>query len=91
MAAPFDTLKLARRFEAAGLEARQAGDMAQAIADAIGEAVVTKADLAASVAELKLSIADVKLAIRDVKIWTGSVAAAAMTILFAALHLWPPH
>ena len=30
----FDTLKLARRLESAGLPSRQAGDMAEALADA---------------------------------------------------------
>ena len=34
---------------------------------------------------------DLGIAVRDLKIWTGSIAAAAVTILFAALHIWPPH
>lgn len=76
--AAFDTLKLARRFEAAGFESKQAGDMAEAIADAMSEAdLVTKTDLA--------------IAVRDLKIWTGSIAAASIAVLFGALHLWPPH
>lgn len=77
---PFDTLKLARRFEAAGFDPKQAGDMAEAIAETMADTLVTKTDLA--------------IAIRDIKIWTGSVgltlAAAANAILFGALHLWPP-
>jgi len=79
MAAPFDTLKLARQFEAAGFEAKQAGDMAAAIADAMAGAdlVATKNDLA--------------IAVRDLKIWTGSIVAAAVAILVAVQHLWPPH
>jgi hypothetical protein len=32
---PFDTLKLARRFEAAGFDSKQAGDMAEALAEAM--------------------------------------------------------
>jgi hypothetical protein len=44
MAMPFDTLKLARRLEAAGFPAQQAGDMAEAIAEALGQ-LVTKDDL----------------------------------------------
>ena len=44
MAMSFDTLKLARRLESAGFPPQQAGDIAEAIADAISE-LVTKADL----------------------------------------------
>lgn len=78
MAIPFDTLKLARQFEAAGFEAKQAGDMAAAISDAMSSAdLVTKRDL--------------NLAVIELKIWTGSVAAAAVGLLMAGLHIWPPH
>jgi hypothetical protein len=46
MTAPFDTLKLARRLEAAGIEHKQAGDMAEAIAEATMSAdLATKRDL----------------------------------------------
>ena len=44
---PFDTLKLARRLEAAGFPTQQAGDMAEAIAEALSQ-LATKADLAAT-------------------------------------------
>jgi hypothetical protein len=44
MAMPFDTLKLARRLEAAGFPPQQAGDMAEAIAEAVAQ-LATKADL----------------------------------------------
>ena len=44
MAMPFDTLKLARRLEAAGFPPQQAGDMAEAIAEAVSQ-LATKADL----------------------------------------------
>ena len=44
MATPFDTLKLARRLETAGFSPQQAGDMAEAIAEAVSE-LATKADL----------------------------------------------
>ncbi len=78
MAAPFDTLKLARRFEAAGLDPKQAGYMADAIADAISNSNLgTKSDL--------------DLAIYSLKVWTGSIGAAIAALLFGALHLWPPH
>ena len=46
MAAPFDTPKLARQFEAAGFEPKQAGDMAATIADAMsGANLATRDDL----------------------------------------------
>jgi hypothetical protein len=77
MSAPFDTLKLARRFEAAGFEHKQAGDMAQAIAEAQASAeLATKTDLR-----------DLE---QRLKIWTGSIAAAVVAVLVAVLHLWPP-
>jgi hypothetical protein len=52
MAMPFDTLKLARRLEAAGFPPQQAGDMAEAIAEAISE-LVTKTDLQNAVRDLE--------------------------------------
>ena len=52
MAMPFNTLKLARRLEAAGFPAQQAGDMAEAIAQAISE-LVTKADLQNAIRDLE--------------------------------------
>jgi hypothetical protein len=46
MSAPFDTLKLARQFEAAGFAPKQAGDMAAAIAEAtVAADLATKRDL----------------------------------------------
>lgn len=38
----FDTLKLAQRLEAAGLPQRQAQDIAGAISETVGEAIVTR-------------------------------------------------
>jgi hypothetical protein len=82
MSVPFDTLKLARRFEAAGIEAKQAGDMAEAIAEAMLESnLATKAD----VGKLETRL---ELAVRDLKIWTGSIAAAGVTIIAALQHFW---
>jgi hypothetical protein len=43
-AVPFDTLKLARRLESAGFPAQQAGDTADALAEALSE-FATKADI----------------------------------------------
>lgn len=56
MTMPFDTLKLARRLEATGFAAQQAGDMAEAIAEALS-ALATKADLEALAAATKADLA----------------------------------
>jgi hypothetical protein len=52
MAVPFDTLKLARRLEAAGFPAQQAGDMSEAFAEALSQ-LVTKADLQTAMRDLE--------------------------------------
>jgi hypothetical protein len=48
----FDTLKLAQRLEAAGLPGEQAQQIASAISDTIGEAVVTREHLDLRLGEL---------------------------------------
>ena len=79
MTMPFDTLKLARRLEATGFAAQQAGDMAEAIAEALSAlatkadlealAAATKADLAALRGELKADIAALRAELKaDVEI-----------------------
>jgi hypothetical protein len=50
-AVAFDTLRLAQRLEAAGLPAGQAQDIAVALAETIGEAVVTREYLDLRLAE----------------------------------------
>jgi hypothetical protein len=54
----FDTLKLARKLEAAGFPQKQAADTAEALADSLGEVsdLATKADLAELKAELKADL-----------------------------------
>jgi len=60
-AVPFDTLKLARRLESAGFPPKQAGDTAEALAEAMsGAELATKADIAALRAELRAEIAAVE-------------------------------
>jgi hypothetical protein len=56
---PFDTLKLARRLEEAGFAPKQAGDTAEALAEAFGE-LATKADVAAVHAAVHADIAALK-------------------------------
>jgi hypothetical protein len=56
-AIPFDTLKMARKLEAAGFPAPQAAGAAEAMADAMsGAELATKADLLAVKAELSHEI-----------------------------------
>jgi hypothetical protein len=60
-AVPFDTLKLARGLESAGFPPRQAGDTAEALAEAMsGAELATTADVAELRGELKAEIAAVR-------------------------------
>jgi hypothetical protein len=89
-AVPFDTLKLARRLESAGFPPKQAGDTAEALADAMsGAELATKADLVAI--ETKLT-AEIELLRRDLTIRLGSMIVVAVGILLAAIRYLPsPH
>ena len=83
MAMPFDTLRLARRLEAAGFAPQQAGDMAEAIAEAVSS-LATKADLVA----LEMRI-DNKLEIlkRDMTIRLESMMVVAVGVILAGFKL----
>ncbi|MBM3523857.1 MAG: DUF1640 domain-containing protein [Alphaproteobacteria bacterium] len=52
----FDTLKLARRLAAAGVPSGQADATAEALAETIGEAVVTRDHLDLRLAELRTDL-----------------------------------
>lgn len=83
---PFDTLKLARRLESAGFPPQQAGDMAEAIAEALAD-LATKTDIAglkADIAALEARI-DAKLEIlkRDMTIRLGSTMVVAVGVILA--------
>jgi ActR/RegA family two-component response regulator len=83
MAMPFDTLRLARRLEAAGFAPQQAGDMAEAIAEAVAQ-LATKADLTA----LEMRI-DSKLEIlkRDMTIRLGGMMVVSVGVILAGFKL----
>jgi hypothetical protein len=86
MAMPFDTLKLARRLESGGFPPQQAGDMAEAIAEALAD-LATKTDIAglkADIAALEARI-DAKLEIlkRDMTIRLGSTMVVAVGVILA--------
>jgi hypothetical protein len=86
----FDTLRLARRLEAAGFAPQQAGDMAAAIS-----ALATKADLLAVKAELQAEIAalraelkaDIEILKRDMTIRLGSMMVVAVGDILAGFKL----
>jgi hypothetical protein len=80
---PFDTLRLARRLEAAGFAPQQAGDMAEAIGEAIAQ-LATKADLDALRNELK---ADIEILKRDMTIRLGSMMIVAVGVILAGFKL----
>ena len=75
---PFDTLKLARRLEAAGFPPQQADDMAEAIGEAVQ--LATKADIAALRAELRT---DIELLKRDMTIRLASMMIVAVGVILA--------
>ena len=78
----FDTLKLARRFESAGFAAKQAGDMAEALAEAMsGADLVTKADLDAAVAALRAEIAALRAELKAEIAALGAELNSAMELL----------
>jgi len=88
-AVPFDTLKLARRLESAGFPSKQAGDTAEALAEAMsGAELATKADLATLRAELK---AEIELLRRDLTIRLGGGIVVAVGFILAAIRYLPPH
>jgi hypothetical protein len=94
-AVPFDTLKLARRLESAGFPPKQAGDTAEALAEAMsGAELATSADialvrneLAAVRTELK---AEIELLRRDLTIRLGGMIVVATGIILAAIRYLPP-
>ena len=91
---PFDTLRLARRLEAAGFAPQQAGDMAEAIGEAVAQ-LATKADLAALEAAVKADIAalraelkaDIEILKRDMTIRLGSMMIVAVGAILAGFKL----
>jgi DNA repair exonuclease SbcCD ATPase subunit len=62
----FDTLKLARKLEAAGFAPKQAGDTAEALSESLGEIsdLATKADLHELRAELKADMGELRAELR---------------------------
>jgi multidrug efflux pump subunit AcrA (membrane-fusion protein) len=103
---PFDTLKLARRLEGAGFPPKQAGDTAEALAEAMSGAELAtatdldrvraelKAEIAALRTELKAEIAalraEIELLRRDLTIRLGGMIVVAVGVILAAIRYLPP-
>jgi hypothetical protein len=75
MTVAFDTLKLARRLEAAGFPTKQAQDTAEALAETLTANLATQADIHAVQGDirelglqLRTEISEVRAAIREVEI-----------------------
>ena len=85
----FDTLKLARQLEAAGFSHKQAGDTAEALAEAFLGTIVTKADVEdmATKSFVAVQIAEAKAEI--IKWLFGLIGVQTIVLLgalFALLH-----
>lgn len=75
-AAPFDTLKLARRLEGAGFPPKQAGDTAEALAEAMsGAQLATSVDIASVRTEITTLRAEFKAEIGAVRVELAAVRA----------------
>ena len=101
-AVPFDTLKLARDFEVAGMAPPVAAGTAAALADAlIGADLVTKSDLDTRLGSFEARLSakfeafeakfDAKLEIlrRDMTIKLGGMLVIAVGVLLAAMRFMP--
>jgi hypothetical protein len=84
-------LLLAKAFRDAGFPQDKAETVAETIFAAIRDNVATKGDVQLSAAELRREMGEVRREIQSVKLWLGGIVVAGFGVLFAALHIWPPH
>ncbi|HET8996405.1 MAG TPA: hypothetical protein VFN42_07030 [Acetobacteraceae bacterium] len=86
-AVPFDTLKLARDLEAAGLAAPMAAGTAAALADAmVGADLATRSDLALTEGRVMGAL---ELLRRDMTIKLGGMIFIAVGIILTAMRFMP--
>lgn len=97
-AVPFDTLKLARDLEAAGLAAPVAAGTAAALADAmIGADLATKSDVGCAESRIMVAIraaessleSKLELLRRDMTIKLGGMMFVAVGIILTAMRFMP--
>ena len=87
-AVPFDTLRLARRLEGAGFSPQQAGDTAEALAEAMsGAELATTADIVGVRTELKAEIAALRSELKAEIAAVRAEIAAARSELKADIEL----
>ena len=101
-----DRLALADAIEDAGIAREKATRIASVIFDAIHQNVATKADVQANEASLRsemhsgfarqdVAIERLRSTVREMEnritLRLGGIVAAAVAIIVALQHLWPPH
>jgi hypothetical protein len=90
-----DRLTLTRALESSGMQSAVAERIATEIYDAIHNHVATKTDLRELEQRLDLRFEQLERRIDGVEhrliTRLGALAVVLFTLLFGALHLWPPH
>jgi ABC-type nickel/cobalt efflux system permease component RcnA len=85
-----DRLTLTRALEGSGMQSDAAERIATEIYDAIHDNVATKTDLRELEQRLDLRFEKLERRIDNMVVRLGAVAVVLLTLLFGALHLWPP-
>jgi hypothetical protein len=85
-----DRLALAHAIEDAGIERAKVERVASAIFDAIRDNVATKTDIAAVKADIAAVSAKADLIEHRLLTRLGGLMVVVGSVLFAALHYWPP-
>ena len=83
--AAFDTLSVAKRLIAVGVERRQAEAHAEAIRDAMAENAATKTDVASLETRITAEVAGINTRIAELKVTMLLAVFGAAGLLFAAL------
>jgi len=91
MTVAFDTLKLARRLEAAGFPTKQAQDTAEALGDALTANIATQADIQALRADLRAEIATLRVEMIKWVVGVGVAGVLAIGGMLLALMRMLPH
>jgi hypothetical protein len=92
-AVPFDTLKMARKVEAAGFTAAQSAGAAEAMAEAMsGAELATKGDVERGIGQVRTDLENrLELLQRDITIRLGAMMIASTGILLAAMRFMTMH
>lgn len=94
MTVAFDTLKLARRLEAAGFSTKQAQDTAEALGESLTTTVATRADLQelrAEIAALRVEIAALRAEMIKWVVGVGIAGVLAVGGMLLGLMRLLPH